>query len=132
MKIGGPPRPPSTAAWAWPTGTTSRWPFTPTRSTNRASSRIPSPPLPAGRFTPTTPKAFGVVGVNRPAGNGGDGILDEARFVERVGVNGHLDVVPVGHAQAAVDGGRGGPPIFMKLQAASPGLDLLVQRARQA
>ena len=36
---------------------------------------------------------LGVVGVDRPALEGGDGVLDEAGLVERVGVDGHLHVV---------------------------------------
>ncbi len=41
-------------------------------------------------------RAFGVIGVNRPAFEGGQGILDETGFVERVGMNRHLHVVAFG------------------------------------
>ena len=41
--------------------------------------------------------AFGVVGVNRPAADRGNRVVDEAGFVERVGVNRHLHVEFVGH-----------------------------------
>ena len=44
--------------------------------------------------------AFGVVGMNGAAGNGGDGVLDEARFVERVGVDGDRDVESLGDTKA--------------------------------
>ena len=76
--------------------------------------------------------AFGVVGVDRPAGDGGDGVLDEAGLVQRVGVDGDLHVEAVGDAQAAVDGGGRRAPVFVQLQAAGAGADLLFQRPGQA
>ena len=74
--------------------------------------------------------AFGVVGVDGAAGDGGDGVFDEARLVERVGVDGDLDVEVVGDGQTAVDGGRRGAPVLVQLQAAGAGADLLLQRRR--
>ena len=44
--------------------------------------------------------AFGVIGVDRAAADGRDGVLDESGFVDRVGVDGHLDVEFVGDRQA--------------------------------
>jgi hypothetical protein len=64
--------------------------------------------------------AFGVEGVDGAALEGGDGVFDEARFVERVGVDGDLHVHFVGHRQAAVDGGRRGAPVFVQLEADAP------------
>ena len=76
--------------------------------------------------------AFGVEGVDRAALERGDGVLDEARFVERVGVDRDLHVVPSATAQAVVDRRRRGAPVLVQLQAAGAGLDLLVERGRQA
>ena len=47
-----------------------------------------------GRVSTAGP--FRMVGVNRAPANGGDRVLDEARFVQRVGVNRNLDVELVG------------------------------------
>ena len=65
---------------------------------------------------------LGVVGVDRPALDRGDRVLDEPGLVERVGVDGDLDVVLVGHRQAGVDGGGRGAPVLVELQAAGAGL----------
>ena len=72
--------------------------------------------------------AFGVIGVNGAAGDGRDGVLDEAGFVDRVGVDRHLHIILVGHAQAGIDRGRRGAPILVQLQAAGAGAHLLGQR----
>lgn len=53
---GAPPRPRSIPAYRLPTNSTSRSRSTQTRSTNAASWRTPSPPSPAARSTPTTPR----------------------------------------------------------------------------
>ncbi len=75
---------------------------------------------------------FGVVGVDGAALERAQGGFDETGFVEGVGVDRHLYVVLVSHAQAVVDGGRGGAPVFMQFEADGAGLDLLDQRLRQA
>jgi len=54
--------------------------------------------------------AFGVIGVNRAAFEGADGILEVAGFVEGVGVDGDLDVEFIGDTEATIDGGRGACP----------------------
>ena len=72
--------------------------------------------------------AFGVVGVNRAAGDGGDGRFEETGFVDRVGVDRHLDVEFVGDFQAGVDGGRRGAPVFVEFQAAGACFDLFGER----
>src|SRR5690606_26157145 len=72
--------------------------------------------------------AFGVEGVNGAALEGGDGVLDEAGFVERVGMDHHLHVVVVGDGEAVVDGSRGGAPVLVQLEAGGAGLDHLHQR----
>ena len=76
--------------------------------------------------------AFGVVGVDGAALEGGERGFDEAGFVERVGVDGDLHVHLVGHRQAAVDGGRRRAPVLVQLEAHGAGLDLLAQGFRQA
>src|SRR4051794_607951 len=45
-------------------------------------------------------------------------------------MNSDLDVELVGDAKAAIDGGRGGAPVFMKLKADRAGEHLLAQRFR--
>ncbi len=75
-------------------------------------------------------RAFGVEGVDGAALEGGEGVFDKARFVERVGVDGDLHVGLVGHVQAVVDGGGRGAPVFVQLQADGAGLDLLDAAAR--
>ena len=61
--------------------------------------------------------ALGVEGVDRPTFHRGDGVFDKARFIESIGVDHHLNVHLVRHAQAAVDGGRCGAPIFVQFEA---------------
>ena len=77
-------------------------------------------------------RALGVIGVDGAALEGGQRVLDEAALVERVGVDHHLHVHVVGHAQAIVDGAGRGAPILVQLERAGPGMDLLDQRAGQA
>ncbi len=67
-----------------------------------------------------TARAFGVEGGNRTALEGGDGVFDEARFVERVGVDRHLDVMAFGHRQAGVDRLRRRAPVLVQLQGRRP------------
>ncbi len=76
--------------------------------------------------------AFGVEGVNGAALERLDGVLDEARFVQRVGVDHHLDVVVVGDAQAVVDRGGRRAPVLVQLERAGAGLDHLLQRGGHA
>ena len=63
---------------------------------------------------------------------GGARRLDEARLVQRIGVDRDLDVVAVGDAQAIVDGGRRGAPVLVQLEAAGAALDLLLEAGRLA
>lgn len=76
--------------------------------------------------------ALGVVGVDGAALEGAEGGLDEAGFVEGVGVDRHLDVVALGDLQAVVDRRRGAAPVLVQLQADGAGEHLLLQRQRQA
>jgi hypothetical protein len=59
-----------------------------------------------------------------------DGSFDESRFVQCVGVDRHLDVELIRHAQAAIDSGGAGAPVFVQLQANRPGLNLLGKTLR--
>ncbi len=74
--------------------------------------------------------AFGMEGVDGAALERLDGVLDEARFVERVGVDHHLDVVIVGDRQAAIDRRRRRAPVLVQLQRTGAGLDHFLQRRR--
>src|SRR5262249_20515893 len=76
--------------------------------------------------------AFRVVRMDRSCGDGGDRVFDEARFVQRIGVDGDLHVQPIGHAQTAIDGGRRRAPVFVQFEAAGAGADLFDERAGQA
>ena len=76
--------------------------------------------------------ALGVERMDRAAGDGGDGVLDEARFVERVSVDRQLDVLGIRDAQAGVDDRRRGAPVLVILQGAGARADLLVQGLRPA
>ena len=80
----------------------------------------------------TTARTLGVEGAQAAALGGGDGVLDKARFVERVGVDRHLHVHGFGHVQAVADGRRCRTPVLVQLQADDAGLDLLLQRRRKA
>ena len=73
--------------------------------------------------------AFGVEAVDRPALDGRDRVVEEPALVQRVGVDGDLDVVLVGHRQAGVDDRQGGAPVLVELQAAGAGLDLISRAA---
>src|SRR5882757_3591353 len=76
----------------------------------------------------TASGAFGVEGMDGAALERRNRILDEARFVQRVGVDRDLNVELVGDRQTCIDGSRRRAPILMKLETASPGLDLLDKR----
>ena len=79
----------------------------------------------------TAPCAFGVEGVDGAAFEGRHGVFHKTRFVQGVGVDGHLGVGVFGHVQAVVDGRRRGTPVFVQFQANCAGIDLLVQSIRQ-
>jgi hypothetical protein len=78
-----------------------------------------------GRMPAARP--FGMKGVDGPALEGPNRVLDEARLVQRVGVDHHLHVVIVGdpRQQSMAPGRRA--PVLVQLQGASPGQDLLDQ-----
>src|SRR3989440_9250377 len=61
-------------------------------------------------------RALGVVGVDRPASEGADRVLDEPRLVERVGVDRDLHVVLVCDRERTVDRGRRRPPVLVELE----------------
>jgi len=59
--------------------------------------------------------ALGVVRVDRAALERRQRVLEEARLVERVGVDGHLHVELVGHGKAGADGVRRRAPVLVEL-----------------
>ena len=71
--------------------------------------------------------ALGVEGVDRAALEGAQGVVDVAGLVERVGVDGDLDVEFVGDAEAGVDRGGGGAPVLVEFEADGAGKDLLAK-----
>ena len=71
---------------------------------------------------------LGVIGVNRAPGNRPDRVLDEAGFVQRVGMDRDLDVEFVGDRQALIDGGRCRAPVFVQLPPDGARKDLLSER----
>ena len=70
-------------------------------------------------------------GVDGAALEGLDRILDEAGFVQRVGMDHDLNVVIVGDRQAIVDGRGRRAPVLVQLQRAGAGLHLLDEALRQ-
>src|SRR2546427_9198004 len=61
---------------------------------------------------------FGMKSVDGAAFERPDGVFDEARFIERVGVDHHLHVVVVGYRETAIDCGGGGGPVLVPLERA--------------
>ena len=80
----------------------------------------------------TAARAFGMKGADAAPADRRDGVLDEARLVQRVGMDRHLRVGGVGYVQAIADRGGCRAPILVQLQADHAGVDLLVQCVRQA
>ena len=72
--------------------------------------------------------AFSMVRVDSPVLESGDGLLDEAGFIERVGVDKSLDVIFVTDGEAGVDGCWGGSPVFVEFEAADAGFGLFLER----
>ncbi|MNN63592.1 hypothetical protein D3C81_1789800 [compost metagenome] len=70
---------------------------------------------------------LGVEGVDGTVADGRQGVFDAAGLIEGVGVDRHLDVHFLGHAQAAVDGRRGRAPVLVQFQAHGTRRDLLAQ-----
>jgi len=60
----------------------------------------------------SAPSSLGVVGMDRATTESSDGILDEARLVERVGVDVDLNVVLVADLEGRVDGGGSRSPVL--------------------
>ncbi len=72
--------------------------------------------------------ALGVIGVDGAAVDRGQGVLDEARLVEGVGVQVDLHAGGVGDRQAGVDGGRRGAPVLVQLETRCATAQLLPHR----
>jgi len=68
--------------------------------------------------------------VNRPSFEGGDGIVDVARLVERIGVDRDLNVLLFSDPQTAVDRAGCGTPVLVQLQADGTSSDLLDEPLR--
>src|SRR5438105_1466692 len=70
-------------------------------------------------------RALRMIGVDGATLEGRDRVVHVARLVQGVGVDGHLHVLAFGDSQAAVDGGRRGPPVLVEFQPDCPAPDLL-------
>src|SRR5580698_6940764 len=70
-------------------------------------------------------RSFGVKAVNRSPLEGGDCILDEAAFVELVCMDQNLNIHVICNRQTAINCGGRRTPVFMKLERACSGLNLL-------
>ena len=75
-----------------------------------------------------TSGALGMIGMDRASLERPQSVLHESRFVQRVGMNGHLHVQFVGDPEAAIDRGRSRSPVLVKLQSDRAREDLLPQR----
>ena len=71
-----------------------------------------------------------VVGVDRPAADGLDGVLELARLVQAVGVQAHRHVMGVREPQRRVDDLRVRAPVLVDLQPAGAGLQHPLDLAR--
>lgn len=80
----------------------------------------------------TAARALRVIRVDRAALERGDRRFDEARFVERVRVNGDLRVRVVGNRKTVVDGSGRRAPVLVQLEADRARLHLLDERRGQA
>ena len=85
----------------------------------------PQAPDDVGRVAATG--TLGVVGVDGAAGHCRQRILDETGFVQRVGVDGHLDIEVLCDRQAVVDRRRRGAPVLVQFQPDRAGGDLFGQ-----
>ncbi|GAA3033723.1 hypothetical protein GCM10020000_08730 [Streptomyces olivoverticillatus] len=65
-------------------------------------------------------RTLGVVGVDRASGDGGEGVGDEARLVEGVGVDGELGAALLADGEAGVDRRGGGPQSSWILKPTAP------------
>lgn len=75
---------------------------------------------------------FGVIGVDAPAFERGEGVFHKPGFVEGVGVDGDLYVELVRYGEAVVDGSGCSAPVFVEFEAHGAGFDLQFQGFRQA
>ena len=71
----------------------------------------------------TAARALGVIGVDRAAAYRRERVFDEARLVQRIGVDRDRNIELLGDGEAAIDRGRGRPPILVQFEAAGAGLD---------
>ena len=76
----------------------------------------------------TAAGALRVIGVDGSSGNGVQGVLHTAAFIEGIGVDGHLYIAGVRHIQAVIDNRRGGTPVLVDFQAHGACLHLFQQR----
>src|SRR5713226_9591033 len=76
-------------------------------------------------------RSFAVKGVNGPAFESANRILDESRLVQRVGVNGDLHVKFVRDPETGVDGRGVRAPVFVQFEPDGSGADLFAQRLRR-
>jgi len=76
--------------------------------------------------------AFGVIRVDRAAGDGRERRLEVAGFIQRIGVNRDLHVHLVGNSKTVVDRRRSRTPILVELEAQGAGANLFPGRLGHA
>ena len=79
----------------------------------------------------TAAGAFGVIRVDRPTLECRDGIFDESRFVQSIGVNRNLHVEFFGHTQTLIDRGGVVPQSSWSFRPEGAGAHLFAQRFRK-
>ena len=76
-------------------------------------------------------RTFGMEGLNGAAANGLDGFLNKTAFIQRVGMDGDLNIHLIRDRKAGINRLRCGAPILMQFQAAGACPDLFFQTRRQ-
>src|SRR5699024_7327268 len=71
---------------------------------------------------------FGVEGVDHTTGNRTNRVFHETALVQRIGVDGHLNIHQIRGRERAVNRGVRGTPVFVEFQPDGTGANLLGQR----
>jgi hypothetical protein len=80
----------------------------------------------------TTSSTLGMVGMDGPSLHGSDGIIDKARFVQRIGMNGNSNIMIIGKTQTCVNGRWRSTPILVELQKISGNTSQNISKKRKS